>query len=143
MVHEVLQALLALFVFDFLCGALLGVSPFLSLRAAIDRRRALSPTERDRLLALEEAEADRSIEAAESDDLDPEDEDVVTYESVNFEDIHVGDWLVQSDSSRLFVCGRPVKRGRVMVLTVEAEGRHLEIVGRRGQQWTVQCGRKR
>ena len=27
-----------------------------------------------------------------------------------------------------------------MVLTVEAEGRHLETVGRRGQEWAVQRG---
>ena len=137
MVHEVLQALLALFAFDFLCGALLGVSPLLSLQAAISRRRALSPTERDRLLALEDAEADRAVEAAENGDPDDSDEGV-EYESVPFEDIRAGDWLVQSDASRLFVCGGPVKRGRVMVLTVEAEGRHLEIVSRRGQQWAVQ-----
>lgn len=138
MVHDALQVLLTLFAVDFLCGALLGVSPLLSLRAAINRRRALSPTERDRLLALEEAEADRAVEAAENGD--PDGEEGVEYESVPFEDIRAGDWLVQSDASRLFVCGGPVKRGRVMVLTVEAEGRHLEIVSRRGQQWAVQRG---
>lgn len=132
----VIQALLALVIFELVCNAL-GFSPLLSLQAAVGRRRALAPSERDRLLALEDAEADRAIEAAENGDHEEADEDDASFEEVRFEDIRAGDWLVQGDSL-LFVCGAPVKRGRVMVITVEAEGRHLEVVGRRGQEWAVQ-----
>jgi hypothetical protein len=125
---------------------LLGVSPLRALQRAIARRRALSPTERERLLALEDAAADRAIAAAESgeepagDEADEgdADDDGNTYEEVLFEDIRPGDYLIQSDA-KLFVCAAPMKRGRSsMTLIVESEGRHMEIVGRCGQAWAVQ-----
>ena len=61
-------------VFSLLCSAYLinatleaffGWSPVSTARRWARRKRALSPTERERLLELEEAEADRQIDKAE------------------------------------------------------------------------------
>jgi len=141
---QIIQVVLYLIMIEALCR-LLDISPMLALQRAIARRRALSPTERERLFALENALADRAIAAAESDGdeaVDDEDDistedDGETYEEVPFEDIRPGDWLIQSNE-KLFVCAAPVKRGRSLVLIVESDGCHMEIVGRAGQAWAVQ-----
>lgn len=131
----IIHILLSLIMVEALCQ-LMDMSPVRAIQRAIARRRALSPTERERLFALENELADRAITAAEAEDLAPDDEEV--YEEVPFEDIRPGDWLVQSEE-KLFVCAAPVKRGRsALVLIVESDGRHMEIVGRAGQVWAVQ-----
>jgi len=136
----IIHILLSLIMVEALCQ-LIDMSPVRAIQKAIARRRALSPTERERLFALENELADRAIAAAETGDLardgEESDGDEEVYEEVPFEDIRPGDWLVQSEE-KLFVCAAPVKRGRSLVLVVEHNGCHMEIVGRPGQAWAVQ-----
>lgn len=64
----ILQVLAILIVADAAIGLAFGWRPVLALRDAIRGRKTLAPSERDRLLALEEAEADRAIQRAEKDE---------------------------------------------------------------------------
>lgn len=68
MVLEILGYILSVWLIDLFCENFLGWSPLSAIRGWFTHRKALSPSERDRLLALEDAEADKMMTRAEAGD---------------------------------------------------------------------------
>lgn len=71
MILDILGWMFGLYLINACSEALFGWAPLQALAAARARRRPLAPTERERLLQLEEAEADRAILAAEGGGTKP------------------------------------------------------------------------